>query len=83
MVIDQLIQMRKMLALAKDNIRQAMDKAKSYVDANRSFKEFEEGEIFFLKVPSHSKSLILGEYEIFTSILWAMVNFEKNRQSCL
>ena len=59
--VDYVVQMRKMLALAKDNIRQAMDRAKSYVDANRSFREFEEGEKVFLKVSSHSKSLISGE----------------------
>ena len=38
-----------------------MARAKSYADGNRSFREFEEGEKVFLKVPSHSKSLILGE----------------------
>ena len=38
-----------------------MDRAKSYADANRSFREFEEGENVFLKVPSHSKSLISEE----------------------
>ena len=52
---DYVVQMRKMLALAKDNIRQVMDRAKSYADVNRSFREFEEGEKVFLKVPSHSK----------------------------
>ena len=57
---DYVVQMRKMLALAEDNIRQAMDRAKSYANVNRSFKEFEEGEKGFLKVPSHSKSLISG-----------------------
>ena len=59
-VVDYVVRMRKMLALAKDNIRQAMDRAKSYADANRSFREF-EGEKVFLKVPSHSKYLISGE----------------------
>ena len=58
---DYVVQMQKMLALVKDNIRQAMNRAKSYANANRSFREFEEGEKVFLKVPSHSKSLISGE----------------------
>ena len=58
---DYVVQMQKMLALAKDNIRQAMDRAKSYADANKSFREFEEGEKVFLKVPSYSKSLTAGE----------------------
>ena len=73
------VQMQEMLALAKANIYQAMDRAKSYADENRSFREFEEGEKVFLKVPSHSKSLISGECETITSILWAVANFEKNR----
>ena len=81
--VNYVVQMRKMLALTKDNIGQAMDRAKSYADANRSFKEFEEGKKVFLKVPSHSKSLISGECEAITSILWAVADFKKNRQSCL
>ena len=48
-----------MLALAKENICQAMDRA--YADKNRSFKEFEEGEKVFLKIPSSSTSLSVGQ----------------------
>ena len=36
--VDYVVQMWKMLALAKDNIRQAMDRAKSHADVNRSFR---------------------------------------------
>ena len=81
--MDYVVKMRKMLTLAKDNIRQAMDRSKSYADVNRSFREFEEGEKVFLKVPSHSKSLISRECKVITSILCAVANSKKNKQSCL
>ena len=47
-----------------------MDRAKSYADVNRSFREFEEGEKVFLKVPSHSKSLISGECAKLSPRYW-------------
>ena len=38
-----------------------MDRAKSYADNKRFLREFEEGEKVFLKIPSNSTSLIVGE----------------------
>lgn len=38
---DFVVQMQEMLALAKANIRQVVDRTKSHADMNRSFKEFE------------------------------------------
>ncbi|KAJ7544899.1 hypothetical protein O6H91_09G098300 [Diphasiastrum complanatum] len=55
-----LTQMNKMLELAKVNIRQAMDRAKSYADQNRTPREFVVGDMVFLQVPN-SKTLKTGK----------------------
>ena len=60
-VADFIVEMQEMLALAKANIYQAMDRAKSYADKDRSFREFEKGEKVFLRIPSNFTFLTLGE----------------------
>ncbi|KAJ7568750.1 hypothetical protein O6H91_01G046700 [Diphasiastrum complanatum] len=47
--------MQQMLELAKENVRAAMDRAKTYVDLDRTQREFEERDMVFLKISKDSK----------------------------
>ena len=50
------------LQIIKENLKVASDRQKSYADLKRSIREFEVGEMVFLRVKPKRSSLRLGKY---------------------
>ena len=57
---DFLEDMNEMLKLAKDSIKRAQDRARTYTDPHRRPLTFEEGEQVYLKVPEKSETMKTG-----------------------
>ena len=55
--------MQDMLQTAKDSIRSAQDRAKTYADKGRREVAFEGGDFVYLKVPAKSETLKMGKCE--------------------
>ena len=55
--------MQSMLQVARDSIRSAQDRAKTYADKGRRDITFDEGDMVSLKIPVQSETLKMGKFQ--------------------
>lgn len=54
-------EMEEQMKLIKDRLKEATDGQKSYIEKNKTFKQYLEGDKIFLRVKLHKSSITFGK----------------------
>ena len=70
--------MQQQTDLIRFEIRTAQDRQKSYADSQRSERNFDEGDMVFLRVRPKRSSLSLGKFKKLSARLWPIRNHKED-----